>query len=240
MNGAILYKGPSLLDGAPIVVIATGLAHSSANRKTGDMIQTYILREDMEPTAAVKLGADSTICGQCPHRGSGNGKERTCYVNVGQGPLAVYRAYKRGLYAVADSVEVGKKRIVRLGSYGDPAAVPVSIWTQLTAECVGFTGYTHCWRNAPDLRELCMASADSIDDAKEAQAMGWRTFRVAMPCDNPKLDNEVRCPASAEMGKKLTCSECLACGGADGRKGSVVIQAHGGSGVMSAIKRKAA
>jgi hypothetical protein len=38
-NGAILYRGPSLLDGAPIVAIVTGLASTSANAKTGAMLQ---------------------------------------------------------------------------------------------------------------------------------------------------------------------------------------------------------
>ena len=47
-NGAIIYRGPSLLDGKPIVVIAVGLNSSSKNRKTGNMLQTYILRDDIK------------------------------------------------------------------------------------------------------------------------------------------------------------------------------------------------
>ena len=39
-NGVILYEGPSMLDGAPIVVIATGIRTGSTNVKTGAMIQT--------------------------------------------------------------------------------------------------------------------------------------------------------------------------------------------------------
>lgn len=241
MNGAIIYQGPSLLDGVPIVAIATGLKRSSENSKTGDMVQTYILLEDIAPTEAVKTGQDASVCGQCPHRGRGDGKERTCYVNVGQAPLGVWRAYKRGSYPVAtDVAALGEKRVVRLGSYGDPAAVPVEVWRNLTDNCVAHTGYTHQWRNAPQLRTLCMASADSVVDAAEARLQGWRTFRVAMPCDPPKMTGESVCPASKEAGKILACSDCRACGGADGRKGSIVIQAHGGFGVMNAIQKKAA
>lgn len=240
MNGAIIYKGPSLLDGAPIVAIATGLERSSKNAKTGDMLQTYILREDIAPTEAVTTGQDSSICGQCPHRGRGDGKGRTCYVNVGQGPQAVWKAYKRGSYeSVMDIAPLGVKRVVRLGTYGDPAAVPVQIWLDLTKECVAHTGYTHQWRNAPQLRTLCMASADSVADAAEARLQGWRTFRVAMPCDTPKMSGESVCPASAEAGKILACAECRACGGADGRKGSIVIQAHGGFSVMNNVRKAA-
>ena len=43
MPGIILWEGKSELDGKPIVLIA--IDHSS-NSKTGDMVQTYILRSD--------------------------------------------------------------------------------------------------------------------------------------------------------------------------------------------------
>ena len=39
MKSGIIYNGPSLLDGKPIVVIAT---YSNRNRKTGAVLQTYI------------------------------------------------------------------------------------------------------------------------------------------------------------------------------------------------------
>jgi hypothetical protein len=243
-NGKVIWSGASLIDGQPIVVIATGLASGSTNRKTGEMVQTYILRADLKPTDAIKAGADVSICGACPHRGDGTGKGRTCYVNVGQGPLAVWNAWQRGAYPTAMACSritaVGEGRIVRLGTYGDPAAVPAYVWQQLTLKCVGHTGYTHQWRAAPQLKGLCMASADSVEDAREAQAQGWRTFRVAMPCDEPRIEGEAICPASAEAGKKLQCAQCLACGGADGRRGSIAIAAHGGFSVMANVKKRIA
>lgn len=242
-NGYILFQGPSKLDGAPIVVIATGTGRRSKNAKTGDMLQTYILRADMQPTDAVKTGNDSSICGACPHRGNGDGSGRTCYVNVGQGPLQVWRAWQRGSYPVAtDIAALGAKRVVRLGSYGDPAAVPVNIWEQLTRDCVAHTGYTHQWNTAAGkpLRKLCMASADSVSEANTAWADGWRTFRVALPSHEAKVKGEVSCPASAEAGKKLQCAQCRACSGADGRRGSIVIRAHGGIAVMANVLKKAA
>lgn len=271
-NGAILWRGASLLDGAPIVVIATGLAHSSNNAKTGAMIQTYILREDISPIDAVKSGADASICGDCPHRGRlvassvdgaaltsdanpsadasqvfeklaqrGHMVGRTCYVNVGQGPLAVWRAYKRVVYPRHDltrSLVPFRGRAVRFGTYGDPAAAPAWIWSALASVASGHTGYTHQWRNASQLRGLCMASADSVADATEAQGQGWRTFRVAMPCDTGSTAREITCPASAEAGKKLTCAQCLACSGADGRRSNITINAHGGWAVMAHVNRR--
>jgi len=245
-NGYILWEGASLLDGAPIVVIATGFASRSTNRKTGGMIQTYILRQDLDPVSAVRDGTDASICGDCPHRGivvDGKNQGRTCYVNVGQGALAVWKAYKRGGYPLWNGYGVNG-RMVRLGTYGDPAAAPAHVWEAVTRDASGHTGYTHQWRNpnAAHLRSLCMASADSPADAALAQSMGWRTFRVGMwgetERDRAGL-NESLCPASEQAGKKLTCDKCLACDGAGtAKRGSIFIPAHGGTAVMANVKRK--
>ena len=48
-NGLILFKGRSLINDMPIVVIATGLKAVTSNKKTGDMIQTWILYDGIEP-----------------------------------------------------------------------------------------------------------------------------------------------------------------------------------------------
>jgi hypothetical protein len=85
MNGLVLYRGPSMIDGQPIVCIATGLATKSTNEKTGDLIQTWILRDDIAPIDAANTGADVSICGDCPHRGQvidGKNVNRTCYVTL--------------------------------------------------------------------------------------------------------------------------------------------------------------
>lgn len=251
-NGRIIYEGASLLDGAPIVVIAIGFGTASSNRKTGDMIQTYIIRQDMSPIAASQTGKDFSVCGNCIHRGSvavnsdGESKNvgRTCYVNLGQGATSVYNTYLRNGYPVWDDnaePRIAENRMVRLGTYGDPAAVPVEVWRSLLQGAAGHTGYTHQWRDprVARLREFCMASADTPDEALAAQAKGWRTFRVGLPSHPTKQNNEALCPASAEAGKKLTCAQCRACDGtASSRRGSVYIPAHGGFAVMANIKKR--
>ena len=244
-NGAIIYRGPSLLDGAPIVAIVIGLADDSSNVKTGAMLQSYILREDIHPLDAIATGADYSICGNCTARGAaGDGTGRECYVEVGKGPAMVYKTLARGKYPVAASVaDCGAGRVVRLGTYGDPAAVPVAIWEELISRAVAYTGYTHQWAGiGAGLRHLCMASADSMADKAAANAAGFRTFRVIGPNDTgPVRGAESLCPASAEAGKKLTCIECKACNGAGtGRRGSIAIYAHGGTAVMSNIRKRAA
>lgn len=235
--GAVIYRGPSLIDGAPIVVIVTKMQSAGTpNSKTGDMVQTYILRDDVEPTDAVKTGADVSICGDCVHRGQwdetrGRMVARTCYVNLGRGPLQVFRAYRRGSYPLLDPSDAAKLirgRMVRLGTYGDPAAVPAKVWRSLVKHADGWTGYTHQWRRriAQGLKRLCMASADSAGEAALAHSKGWRTFRVA-DSKAPNVGRETVCPASDEMGKRLQCIDCKACDGANGRRGSIRIAPHG-------------
>ena len=66
-NGLIVYEGKSEIDGAPIVVILTAI-NGSMNPKTGHMVQSFILRADIDPITAAKAGHDVSICGQCEHR----------------------------------------------------------------------------------------------------------------------------------------------------------------------------
>lgn len=66
MTGFVFYDGPSSINGAPIVGIAT---MESRNGKTGNMIQTFIVRADQHPLEALSTGADSAICGDCALRG---------------------------------------------------------------------------------------------------------------------------------------------------------------------------
>lgn len=240
-NGVVLYRGPSMLDGSPIICIATGLAKGSSNGKTGALIQTWIVREDLNPVAAIRNGMDSAICGNCAARGiivDGKLIERWCYVDDGKAPLNVWRSYHRGIYPTQWSSETFAGRKVRAGSYGDPAAVPFHVWRDVFALSIGRTGYTHQWRAFPELAEFVMASCDSEADVFAARLLGFRTFRTRFEGE-PSLPLEFSCPASKEAGKRTTCDLCMACdGNALGatRKASPVINAHGPANKMSAYR----
>jgi hypothetical protein len=227
-NGYILFEGPSALDGQPIVVIATGFARKSANGKTGDMIQTWILRSDIKPNDAVKTGDDVSICGDCPQRSANGGK---CYVKTFQAPRSVYEAFHRGIYPAASLAEITalcESRMVRIGSYGDPYAAPLSIWRAMTSNALGWTGYTHQWRKAGvDWAKPVMASADSLADMIEAHKRGFRTFRVtSKPFENVKGIESV-CPDSKEKNASTTCAACRACMGTSGKaRASIQIARH--------------
>ena len=229
-SGFIIYRGPSMLNGAPIVAVAIT---KSKNTKTGNMVQTYILADNgKSPVESARALDDAAICGACPHR---RGLGGSCYVNLGQGPRSVMASLGRGIYPLGlDQAAIESTgRMVRLGTYGDPAAVPVAIWESLLVHASGHTGYTHQWKalsgiNAVKLMALVMASADNPADRIEAKARGYRTFRV-MPANHAPMAGEFSCPASAEAGKRKTCAECGACNGGinQARKADPVIMVHG-------------
>jgi len=237
MPGITIYNGPSMIDGAPIFVAAVW---SSTNRKTGDMVQTYIMRSDMDPLVANKLGEDYSICGDCKHKGVPTldperklAEKRSCYVNMGQGPLIVFKQYQKGAYPLRDTPtdieDLGWGQRIRLGTYGDPAAVPSHIWAKLISKAKGWTGYTHQSGHATaDVQPwMTMVSADTLEGAKQAWARSYRTFRVIKDVSEIVKGKEVLCPASEEAGRKATCSTCMLCAGSQQAARSVAIVAHG-------------
>jgi hypothetical protein len=122
---------------------------------------------------------------------------------------------------------IGKGRMVRLGTFGDPAAVPNYIWESLLSESVGHTAYTHGATNP--MPESIMTSADSPVQARQAWQRGERTFRVISSLDSVIKGKEVLCPASEEAGRKTTCISCKLCAGAKVKGKSIAIVAHGTS-----------
>jgi hypothetical protein len=204
------------------VIIATGFSKASDNRKTGDMIQIWILCKAVDPVEAIKSGLDRLICGSCVHRGDGHGKERSCYVNVGQAPLGIWRAWRAGKYPTLQFMDIFAGRKVRFGSYGDPTHIPLSLALAIAGVSSGHTGYTHQWRK-PSLqgwKTLLMASVDSIAELVIARSMGWSTFRVGSEASV----GESLC-ASERSG--TACADCLFCDGSRSGILSIHIPPHG-------------
>ena len=238
----IIFEGPSLLDGQPIVVVVTGHKTSSNNPKTGDMLQTWILLSDsdMDPRVANKSGADYGICGGCRHRGIAHddpdkalAKERTCYVKIYQAPLNIWKTYQKGKYAHAkghDAISaLGEGRKVRLGSYGDPAAVPAYVWESLLSKASGHTGYSHQQNISTSSfdESIVMVSADTLHEAEQAWAKKQRTFRVIKDLNELVKGKEIVCPASKEANYRTSCDNCGLCAGSMIAAKSIAIVAHG-------------
>jgi hypothetical protein len=221
----IVYNGPSAIDGTPIIAIITGLDRRSKNAKTGDMLQLWILARDVHPHEATITGKDVAVCGYCPHRPqtyAAAGVAR-CYVETAKAPASVWTAYHHGQYVPYDEAARTDKPI-RLGAYGDPGALPAgAIIDALKLSNGRCTGYTHRWRERPDLVSCCMASTDTPEEKAAANAAGWRTFSVG-----DDISAAVLCPASAQAGKRTNCASCLLCSGSRGidRRANIYIPAH--------------
>lgn len=215
MPGYVIYEGPNHYNEGEIAVIIT---FKSKNRKTGDMGQVWILPRNTLPTEALKSGEDYLVCRDCPLRPLNGGG---CYVNVGQAPNAVWRAYKAGKYPEWDGNVISTE--VRIGAYGDVGAIPVSVWWQFVSRLWGgYTCYTAQWRERSDLAGHSMASVQTWDDTLTARAQGWKTFRVGEP-EGETLAGEILCPAT-RPGSRVQCKTCLLC---DGNKTNVMVEAHG-------------
>ena len=226
-KGYVLQHGTSPVNGCPFVVIMT---MDSGNRKTGNMCQVWILTENINPKDAVKLGVDDTVCGDCPHRGIWDEElqklvDRSCYVNVGQAPAAVWKSYKRGIYGKLSDLDLAviKDRKIRWGAYGDPAMIDSTLVTIFNRHAAGHTGYTHQWSQpwAQWCKGVFQASCDSFAQYLDASAHGWKTFAVV--AKGKQSFSGKLCPATADNSQ----AQCITCSLCDGAKTDIFVEAHG-------------
>lgn len=207
----IAYEGPSLIDDTPIALILTS---DSTNKKTGTMIQSWIIPQKGN---LLDKDADISVCGDCPLR------EGACYVTKFFAPRNIQKTYQAGNYVPFKSSDI-RNEVLRIGSWGDPAALPYDVWANLIRRTTLFekyTGYTHQWRTCdPAFSSICMASVETEEDMRLAHSMGYKTFRVKLK-EEPKLPNETVC-LNTTVG--ISCKQCLLC---NASSGDIVIDVHG-------------
>ena len=223
-NSAVIYEGKSPYDGAEIMVLAIAIKTPSTNRKTGWMIQIYILVKDVPPVEAVRLELDASVCGNCSMRWNKGGG---CYVT----PLFMTPMWKKGLEAPritpTELARLADKynSPIRQGAYGDPAFVPMYVWEELENAVSNKKGasYTHQWEwVSPEYAKFSMASVENLKQKADAQALGYRTYRMV---DNEAeiATDEVLCPNTS---KGVQCRECGLCGGLRSKAKNIAIVKH--------------
>ena len=179
----------------------------------------------MDPVKSVKTGHDAkTVCAGCPFA-SGNG----CYVNVGQSPLSIWRAYKRGTYGKLLPKDYGqffRGKTVRFGAYGNPSLIPLAIVKAIASASNAWTGYFHNWKEmrpamARAYGQYFMVSTETEESRCKADGAGLRYFHVSPN----KPSNAIECLSDA---KGITCEKCKLCAGlSKSRLPSVWINPHG-------------
>lgn len=226
----VVYRGPSALNGEPVLCTLGCVVTPSANKKTGPMLMVSVFHADLPPHEAWKTGADAAVCGQCPLRPwlSSPGELRcfmtqTAALFLGSAWHAAHEL-PVDLEGAARAISRSRRKL-RLGHYGNMSAVPPEVVRRLVASVRTRGGYGTCyeheWRDPAHawLRELAMASVESESDAVLAQALGWRTYRIREE-GAPLLDSELACPhyTHGVAGRPaVQCADCGLCNGLAGR-----------------------
>ncbi len=257
-RGMVVYDGESCIDGSHIVSIAT---MRTKNRKTGPMVQLWILQADIDPVIALNSGADRGVCGDCPLRGrlepversAGNhlgaspglstaNKDNGCYVEAAQAPWQIYYAWRAGryvdvsaeFYGSGASVETALfNRRIRFGAYGEPTALPLAIVARMADAADGHTGYTHRWRaeNGGCGANWSHFLHASTHTARDTAIAQARGWSVFQSGGEP--GDLQTCPSA----RGVSCHDCLACRGNAGP--SRFIPAHGAPATLSSFNRRA-
>jgi hypothetical protein len=224
----VIYRGPSRFD--PSATIRAILVPDSKNAKTGPMVQLFIVPDLIAPHTAQITGDDLSVCGTCPLRPKLSGG---CYVVTCQGALSTWKATAdKGIAGAAEVAAMLRGKTLRLGAYGDSAALPawlvpyLAYYTRDGAGRPRVTGYTHGHTllgidGVSHLRAFCMLSAETEAQAVEAVKHGWRYFRTRRE-GAPLLPREIDCPSP-----RVECATCLLCRGTTLGAASVSIPVHG-------------
>jgi len=234
---------------------------TTTNRKTGNV-----------PTMAVGSTREQSLdsCEGCPMRPKKRGGNGECYAQNGglvtKGHSSMIRAAesfrektkhmsreeinaiparKRKDYSLRTALQLAVKtaKMARLGSIGDPGALPLDYITKAVAAVrkagLDAVGYTHHWRDKPELAGILMASCDDLSEVDDALAQGFRAA-VVLPWDHegkfttPNGAKGIVCPAMVKQG--LTCNDCRLCDGS--KRGPVIGFPNHGKHVQHLIRKR--
>lgn len=212
--------------------------HGSANSKTGDSTQVWILPKSWVFEGEKAMIDDEASCMDCPHSKRVN---RSCYVRKGFAEYGLkskvkslnsaYKSGKLDMLPITDLVQFEgdkvKGKFIRFGAYGEPVLLGENTVKQLASLASNWTGYTHQWYvdNYSWAKDYFMASVETELLQNKANSLGFRTFRVRSKKDLiTKM--EAVCPASKEAGRKVTCNNCALCKGASSKAKNITIIKH--------------
>ncbi len=153
---------------------------------------------------------------------------------------------KRTIGRMLDLADMGAGDYWRSMIVGSAAALPRYVMNAvkriMDAWKIAALAYVEAWRDRPDLKSTHMASCATMDDAREAMALGWRVF-LSAPAEsvgNTMPDGFTMCPGSKyheNAGRKrISCTECGLCDGStDGDKRRSILNIRHGNGDASRV-----
>ena len=189
-------------------------APSYTNIKTGECIAQYVGQTRQESIAT---------CEGCELLGTVEEKG-PCYSQWGTvawSHSSMIRSHSQGRndYSFEGAIQRDKKsqaQFIRLGAIGDPSATSKKEIAKIRKYGLPVIGYTHFWEGrGSHLRDICLASCGSVEEADLAVAKGWRAT-IIVPKDydtpvsfSPKNNRIVLCVNA--QNKKFKCADCLLC-----------------------------
>lgn len=212
--------------------IVINFQFQTTNKKTGDLIQNYLIPESwLETDESIDNLDDRAVCFDCKH---GQNEDKMCYVRdkfKSRGLKSKIRGLRNlGLDNIpelspeleSDLLNAIEGRGIRFGSYGEPILLGEALIGKISKRAKFWTGYTHQWHKNNWAKDYFMASVESEIVSNAAQKMGFRTFFVG----DTQSKEYVTCPASKEAGNKTTCDNCKLCMGTQSKAKSVTIKLH--------------
>ncbi len=216
----------------------------STNSKLGIgmIMQTYHF--SLSQVVDLDFTQDKDNCRDCPMSYNQNGgKSGKCYTHTFQHRMGLMSMLRRlnKLYLLGKIVKLDKDAfnlyllqsraarptLLRLGSYGEAALLPLNIVGKLVRCAEIWTAYSHLWTK-PEYKgysKYFMASTHGYFETLVANSLGFRAFESAKTQDVTKM---AMCPAAKEFsGNKKTCIECGACNGTHKQKtNNIFIKTH--------------
>ena len=211
-------------EGNGIFAVLTGLTSQSKNKKTGDMLGISILPIEEKPSDSIKHKNDSAQCGTCALAASTPGPW-SCYVN----PISLNSVWtatiKQKVSKLVDKFLAITPTPIRLGTYGDPARLPLELIKKLIGnKGRKYTGYTHQWETCnPAYSKYLMASIDHTNSKEKAISKGYRTYRILGELDMLGED-EIMCPHDSTG---VQCADCRLCSGNGVKAKNIAVRVSG-------------
>lgn len=231
-TGTLIATVPDASGLGEVYIYAT---HKSGNRKTGNVIQIWIL-----PASLSVHGDDSRVCFNCEMRPAGQGGTGTCYVDKRAIGSMVRKIQARRVNVWDGSDTLFRGRSVRFGAWGDPVLIPLPIVERIVSQCRNHTGYTHQW-SRPEFqgyRKYFMASTNTLEQCQKAVSLGWRYFLVPLRETISLTVLPVPTDLCPAVSHGVECNYCNRCNGAnDIKQRSIYIQPHGSAFAMKAYAK---
>ena len=195
-NCAVISKYNTFGDHTIVVISETSNRKLQARFFVGKTFNIYIIPSSDKQIDSWEAYENVVCSKECPHRKDQLGD---CYVGS-YSVWSVVRKYRESLAENKNPQTIYDKSnyAVRATAHGDMEVLNFEgrmFMYNLLVNASEARAYTSGW-NTPHMQmfsDICMASVNDIESARQAQALGWKTYRVRHNTSTQKDLREVNC-----------------------------------------------